>query len=539
MPTHSASDPACRSGVGPVTIGLILGVFLAPGAFAAEYRTIDGTANNVSNPDWGAAGTRLLRVAPPAYADGVAAMSGPDRPPPRAVSNAVVAQAGDMPNEHCTSDYIWQWGQFLDHDLDLTEAGAEAADIPTPPGDPFFLGSPIAFTRSLFAPGTSVPGIPREHLNSVTAFIDASNVYGSDAVRAAALRADDGTGRLRVSAGDLLPFNTFGLPNGMPPGANPEDFFVAGDVRANEQVGLTAMHTLFVREHNYWAKRIRKRHPRLSGDEIYERARAIVGAEMQAITYREFLPALLGPHAPPPYAGYDPDLNPGIATEFSTASYRFGHSALSPVLLRLATNRRPIPQGHLALRDAFFNPSALVDEGGIEPVLLGLAMQRHQAIDPLIVDDVRNFLFGPPGAGGFDLASLNVQRGRDHGLPDYNSVRVAYGLPPKASFDAVSADAARAAALESVYGTVDRIDPWVGGLAEDPLPGALVGELVATVLREQFLRLREGDRFYYTRVFPPSTVRIIERRKLSRVIRRNTRLGVRLQRDVFRVRGCR
>ena len=69
----------------------------------------------------------------------------------------------------------------------------------------------------------------------------------------------------------------------------------------------------------------------------------------------------------------------------------------------------------------------MTDEGGIAPVLRGLAAQVQQSVDTQIVPDVRNFLFGPPGAGGLDLASLNIQRGRDHGLSDYNSMREASG----------------------------------------------------------------------------------------------------------------
>src|SRR5690606_5728742 len=121
------------------------------------------------------------------------------------------------------------------------------------------------------------------------------------------------------SAGNNLPYNVDGLPNA--PDAT-EDFFVAGDVRANEQLGLTAMHTLFVREHNFLANKIRKKHPLYSGKQIYQLARALVGAEMQKITYSEFLPVLLGSHALRPYRGYKKSVNPSIANVFSTAAYR-------------------------------------------------------------------------------------------------------------------------------------------------------------------------------------------------------------------------
>jgi peroxidase len=298
---------------------------------------------------------------------------------------------------------LWQWGQFVDHDIDLTD-GSDPPDlmhIPVPLGDPEFdpAGSGVAtipMNRSLFDPATGID-TPRQQTNEITAWIDASNVYGSDADRAAALRENDGSGRLKVSAGDLLPFNTGGLPNA---GGSSADLFLAGDVRANEQVALTVMHTLFVREHNRLANQIAGANPNLSGDQIYQRARRLVGAMMQAITYRQFLPALLGQDALPAYSGYDRRVDAGIANLFSTASYHFGHSALSPTLLRLDADGNPIAAGSLKLRNAFFAPSAISEAGGLEPYLRGLATQQHQEIDPYVIDDGRNFLFGEPGQGG-------------------------------------------------------------------------------------------------------------------------------------------
>lgn len=510
-----------------------------PGA-ADWVRTIDGSGNNLGDPDMGAAFTPLRRRAASDYGDGVSSLAGQHRPGPREISNMVNAQDRPIANRARASDFLWQWGQFLDHDLDLTDGinPPEPAKIPMPTGDPYFDPAwtgvqEMTFNRSIYDPASGTDGSnPRQQLNEVTAWIDASNVYGSDPERAKALRTNDGTGRLRTSEGDLLPFNVDGLPNG---GGPDPSLFLAGDVRANEQVGLTALHTLFVREHNRLAKRIARTLPRMSGDEIYERARRIVSAEMQVITYREYLPTLLGPNALAPYRGYDPTVDAGIMNEFSSAAYRYGHSALSPRILRLDRRGRKIDAGHLPLRDAFFAPYRIIEEGGIAPVLRGLAAQICQDIDPYVVDDVRNFLFGIPGAGGFDLAALNIQRGRDHGLPGYNDAREAFGLPRAASVADVSSDSEVQSRLAAVYQGVDDIDPWVGGLAEDPTPGALVGELVGTILKEQFEALRDGDRFWYARVLDRRLIREVENTRLSDIIRRNTTIGRELQDDVFHV----
>jgi len=500
--------------------------------FPADLRTIDGTNNHLANPTWGNVDEAFIRLAPNAYEDGTNTPAGATRPSPRAISNAVIAQTASVVNEKNASDYLWQWGQFLDHDIDETPIAepAEALDIPVPIGDAFFdpfnTGSvTIPLDRSAFQ---LVNGV-REQFNVITAYIDASNVYGSEHERANALRTNDGTGRLLTSAGDLLPFNTPGLANAP---SNDATLFLAGDIRANEQVALTAMHTLFVREHNRIADSITAANPTLPGDDIYEFARAIVGAEMQAITYNEFLPLLLGGGALGPYRGYRPEVNPNIANEFATACYRVGHSMLSSTVMRLDADGNEIANGHLSLAASFFNPQLIIDDG-IEPLLRGLSAQAAQRVDAYLIDDVRNFLFGPPGSGGFDLASLNIQRGRDHGLPTLNQTRIAMGLSAFASFDEITSDATVAANLASVYDDVNDIDLWVGGLAEDHIADAMIGETKYTIIRDQFRRLRDGDRFFYRAYLPDSLVRYVDCMTLARIIRANTSIGDELGDDVF------
>jgi hypothetical protein len=505
-----------------------------PALFPFEFRTIDGSGNNGANPDWGSAGIPFLRLTTVDYENGTDSPAGQHRPSGREISNLVVAQPALIPNSAGASDFLWQWGQFIDHDLDLAPIAdpAEPFDIDVPLGDPFF--DPFATgTAKIFLDRShyATPGGVRQQINVLSAFIDASMVYGSDEDRADALRTNDGTGRLKTSPGNLLPFNVDGLPNG--PSPDPA-FFVAGDVRVNEQVALTAMHTLFVREHNLWADLFSLLDPILNGDQKYELARGIVAAEIQAITYREFLPVLLGPGALPPYSGYKPGVNPGVSNVFATAAYRVGHTMLSPQLQRLRRNGQPIAAGHLPLADAFFRNDIFV-ASGMEPILRGLAKQPAQEIDSYIVDDVRNFLFGPPGAGGFDLASLNIQRGREHGLPSYNQVRIDFGLPPRASFAEVSSDPVIQANLAAAYATVDDVDIWVGGLAEDHVPGAVVGETLFVTLGDQFLRARDGDRFFYRSYMPEPFRSLVEQSTLARIIRRNTGVGFELQANAFRV----
>ena len=392
-----------------------------------EYRSSDGRYNNAGHSTWGQTRTELLRMATASYADR-ASISATWLPSPRLFSNEAMDQSRSIVNSARASSMLWQWGQFLDHDISHTPAGTagESLPIPVPAGDPVFdpfrtRRAVLPFTRSQFYPGTGTgPHNPREQINNLTAFIDASQVYGSDRSRAYALRANDGTGMLMTSGdGDLLPYNEDGLDNDG--GSDRSDLFLSGDVRVNEQTGLAALHTLFLREHNRLAGEISENYPAMTGDQIYEIARKIVGAQMQVITYNEFLPKLLGPRAIEPYAGYDPDINSSIANEFSTAAFRVGHTMLPSRLLRVSADGR---QAQVSLADVFFRPSQL-ETHGISPFLRGLVLLPAEEVDLMVVDEVRNLLFrgvGRPGVRGTDLAALNIQRTRDHGLASFNLV---------------------------------------------------------------------------------------------------------------------
>ena len=485
-------------------------------ASVSTIPSIDGSGNNIANPTWGSVGVDFLRIAQAAYTDGVSSPAGADRPSAREVSNALAAQGTDTEaNDRDLSDYIYAWGQFLDHDIDLTNTGSgatkETFSIAVPKGDPYFDPSStgtqvITLTRSVYNANTGTTDA-RQQFNSITAFIDGSQVYGSDDATASSLRTFTG-GLLKTSDGNLLPIDAA------------TGFFQAGDIRANENVELTSMQTLFMREHNRVATLIAKQNPKLKDEAIYQKARMIVIGELQRITYNEFLPALLGSAGLPAYAGYNAKVNPGITNEFATAAFRFGHSVLNDDVEFLDTNGNEIRE-EISLAEAFFNPS-IVKENGIDPMLKYLATDNANELDTQIVDSLRNFLFGPPGAGGLDLAALNIQRGRDHGLADYNTTRAAMGLTKITTFSQLTSDAALQQSLQATYGSVDNVDLWVGLLAEDHLPGSSVGALTRAILVDQFKRLRDGDRFWYQRTLKGSDLTLVNNTTLADVLRRNT-----------------
>ena len=526
-----------------------------------EFRTINGFGNNLNDPTLGETETRLIRLFENAYEDGFNTPRGGNfflstLPNPRTISNIISDQEGSINNFLNASDWLWQWGQFIDHDLDLNEGGGNSppedfTPIVVPPGDPTFPdGTILPFIRVAAEEGTGTGvGNPRETINEITAFIDASSVYGSDQERADFLRSFD-KGLLKVSIADngeeLLPENPIDdpLPNASG-GVLGEFQFVAGDIRANEQIGLTGVHNLFVREHNRLAALL---HKRLEGGEvallekleefvksssetdeavlkdefIYQAVRKVVGAKIQKITYDEFLPLLIG-HSLADYSGYDSTVDPSVSTEFANAAYRLGHTLLSDQLKLLNGNGLD----EIALKDAFFQPT-IVKELGVDSALQGLSLQAAQALDNKVVDGVRNFLFGA-GTGGFDLAAINIARGRDVGLPSYVEVyNQLFPNNPITSFDNLpfrEGLGGEDGLFAQAYESIDEIDLWVGGISEaSDSHGGLLGPTFSAIVADQFGRARDGDRFFYLNdqdhvaLFDPDFAAT----SLSQVIRQNT-----------------
>ncbi|CAH8500469.1 unnamed protein product [Schistosoma turkestanicum] len=468
------------------------------------------------------------------------------------------------------SGMLMQWGQFLDHDLDFTPVDASTSrfsdglgcnetcindppcfPILVPPDDPRIKHRCIGFARSSATCGSGSTSILlgkpryREQLNQITAFIDASNVYGSDDFENSQLREtlfDEGKMRegMPTEIGkSLLPFNIRGQVDCQ---ADPKQDFVpcfkAGDHRSNENLGLLSLHTLWFREHNRLADSLRTLNPHWSGDRIFHEARKIVGASMQAITYQLWLPMILGNDGMQllgPYNGYDDQINPTISNEFATAAMRFGHTMVPPIVFRLNENWETIDQGHLLLHQAFFAPDRLLKDGGMDPILRGLLFHgiRDRSRNPSLNSELTERLFAMAHELALDLAALNVQRGRDHGLPGYTEYAYKVcGLGNSAypdSFNELKSRISKSYILEGlrrVYGHPGNIDLFTGGILEDLLPNARVGPTFACIIAEQFRKLRSGDRFWYETpgVFSSAQLAEIKRAgsSLSRIICENS-----------------
>jgi peroxidase len=314
--------------------------------------------------------------------------------------------------------------------------------------------------------------------------------------------------------------------------------FLAGDIRSSEQMALAAMHTLFVREHNRIAKQLNQINPHWTGDTVYEETRKIVGGILQKITYEDYLPELLGDNPLQRYTGYKYWINPGVINSVAAAAYRFGHSIIRPSFDILDENYRrvgaPIPLKHM-----FFN-NTFINRHGIEHLLLGLCTFQAEKVDRSFARGIINHLFERERSPGLNLIALNIQRGRDHGLPGYNEFRKYCGLTNARKFE----DTANEISLENrkILAKLYKDDPtiadlFVAGIAETPLPGSQVGATFSCLFKEQFARLRDGDRFFYLwgNVFTRSQLREIKKSSLSRILCDNMSSGKRLwiQKNVF------
>ena len=632
-----------RSGVLALVVTIAaLGVLATPSdATTFASRTLDGSGNNARHPEWGRANTLYLRVAPTYYADGISSMA--PGPSVRYVSDRVFNDVGqNIFSENGVTQWGWLWGQFLDHDFGLRdERAAEAAPISFDPADPLEaftndLGA-IGFSRTPAALGTGIT-TPRQQINTISSFIDASNVYGVDPTRLEWLRvgpvdgdmSNNGARLMLTSDGYLPRVGARGDSSTAPAmdlmGAlvgTPSRAMVAGDVRANENIALTALHTLFAREHN---RIVASLPTSLSAEDRFQIARRVVGAEIEYITYTQFLPAL-GVRLEP-YRGYDPTVNPGLSNEFAVVGYRahsmihgefdttvratrYTDAELAGFAARGIVVERVGDQVNLTipLASAFGTPD-LLEQLGLGPVFRSLS-ERQYRNDEQIDNALRSVLFQIPkpgivdptvcGApvvnpdcfsGVSDLGAIDIARGRDHGMPTYNDLRRAYGLAPKTSFVDVTGEATQrfpvdplinaqdpindpnildfvelrdasgnviapdsaaaledvvtgtrrttlAARLKAIYGSVDRLDAFVGMVSERHVAGTEFGELQLAMWKKQFAALRDGDRFFYLN---DPALRLIAasfgidpRRTLADIVRLNT--GVTLQPNVFKFAG--
>ncbi|CAG2107788.1 unnamed protein product [Medioppia subpectinata] len=418
---------------------------------------------------------------------------------------------------------------------------------------------------------------PRVHVNTLTAPIDANFVYGSTEAVALRLRAFKGglysmhsihynflyyftsypiliynakqhlnttiesLGLMRV----WDRFRDYGLKPILPPEDENPDLdctgrpehlfcFIAGDIRVNEQIHLTVLHTFYVRDHNRMAVELGRLNPHWDDERIYQECRHIMAASVQHITLNEFLPLVVGEELVHRYNlteekdgywnGYDPNVHTAPSQAFTTAAFRFGHTFIQGMVRRYNKYHEFVSEDNL--RNLLRQPFVVYEPGTLDELALGLLNTPAQTYDPFITEEVSGHLFQEIHAAvGMDLPAINLARAREQGVPGYNIYREWCGLPRAETFEDLEPwlNNKTAYHYSQLYAHPDDIDLWSGGISERRLPGAMIGPTFACIVARNFANIRRGDRFWFENsgfpsAFTPEQLTQIKRSTQARIV---------------------
>ncbi|XP_015600962.1 peroxidasin homolog [Cephus cinctus] len=488
-----------------------------------RYRTYNGRCNNAIHPTWGAALEAYSRFLPPEYKDGVS-LPRTDLPSARDVSSKIHAGGPDIKHPYLMA-LAALFGQFLAHDLAHTPkmvlpdgTRLKCCDVEFenfhPECFPILAENSIQcmeYSRSAPHPGNVFQGCklgPRQQINQATSYLDLSHVYGTSEETAKSLRS--GKDGLLSTQRTNLP-----MPSKDAEGcrSNSDAFpcFLSGDSRINEHPGVALMHVLFMREHNRIAKKLAQLNPRWDDERIYQESRKIVIAEMQHVTYNEFLPVVLGETMLDKYdlrltaqgyfRGYKSQTDATISNAAASAGLSFV-AALTPKTLDLVDTRSAIKSGERSLLSAFYAPQELYEAGAIERLIAGATAGHSRKPLPPGLNEIllgRYFHDGKTKEVAVDYAAQIIQQGRDHGLPPYAKWRKFCDLPEVNNFQDLVGTMSKETIdrLSSVYSEIQDVDLVTGGLSEAPAEGSVVGPTFLCLLGKTFRNLRLGDRYWY------------------------------------------
>ncbi|CAC5397403.1 PXDN [Mytilus coruscus] len=533
---------------------------ITPQARCIPAQNVDGTYTQCH--ELGKSFTRQERFIPAEYVDGIDYPRDYDLPSPRLISNKLFNDTGEASYDRRKTAEMMAWGQLLAHDFILTPtiAKVDCCDkanednpacfpIEVPEDDAHFSSTCMNFVRSSPATIGCVPA-HREQVNELTSYIDGSMLYGSTKKEMDSLREFSG-GRMRCTDTNLLPENSAGMCLKL----NKNDVCqAAGDSRVDVVPNLGGNHILLMREHNRIADELVVVNPHWDDERVFQETRKIVIAMIQHISYNEYLPGVIGPDAMTYYDlelsprgyddPYDPDLNPSVRNAFAAAAFRFGHSQVMPEQAYLFHDY--VSFEHYPLEKEFMNTHMIQkNEGKKVPALMRwLSYDKAMDTDRFFVKEIRDLLFLKNGKSS-DLPAINIQRGRDHGLPAYNAFREHCGLStvtrwnPNADEGLADHRWSVTRILKDLYQNVADIDLFAGAITENKVPGGLVGPTFACLIGEQFEALKKGDRFWYETSdsaigFTEDQLHSIKRMKLSKLFCENFGLH-QIQRRIFNV----
>lgn len=530
----------------PTSLGNKCSTHYREAVFCSElsrYRSPDGSCNHPSHASWGQAITAYARLIPAQYEDGFhkprGSVFGREFPSARLLSTSLSRNI-DTPDTTKTLATM-QWGQFIAHDMAHTviskmyntespivccsENGMKLSPrhvhpscypIEVPSKDPFysqFRHNCMSYVRSMPALRPDCKFGPTEQLNQATHLLDGSMIYGSTQETQEMLRAH-WNGRLRSEIRNGKEFLST-APSSACQSGNNGTCYLAGDVRVNSSPHLAVMHTIWLREHNRVAERLSTLNPHWNDERVFQEARKLVVAEIQHVTYTEWLPIVLGVKyvkrdgLKPLRQGYshmyNENVNPAVTNSFDTAAMRFTKSLMEERIGLYEEDRNP--QLSILLKEHYNQPLLLEGEENLDSLLRGLATQSSQKMDLHYSKAVTSFLYSEAGPFGMDGVSLDIQRGRDHGLAGYNDFREYCGLPRAGSFNELADTIPNSVIgkLRTLYKNVDDVDLLVGGMAERPVEEGLLGPVFRCIVGEQFVRTRAGDKFFYDNANQPGS----------------------------------
>ncbi|XP_038562804.1 dual oxidase 1 isoform X2 [Micropterus salmoides] len=490
-----------------------------------EVPRFDGWYNSLGYPRRGAIGSHLVRLVPAHYQDGVYhPLQEPQLPNPRGLSSLLTAGPSGLPsarNQTVLSLFFGYHVTFEIFDSRTPGCPPEFMNIPVPEGDPVF--DPTATGKVLlpFQRGPwdkesgQSPSNPRTQVNLVTAWIDGSSIYGPSTSWSDSLRSF--SGGLLSSGSELNMPNQESGRNFMWSAADPSTgdhgphgLYELGNAWANENMFTAAEGIIWFRYHNYIASKLHEEHPEWADEKLFQNARKTVVATFQNIALYEWLPGYLGNKTLPPYPGYQKFVDPGISPEFQTAAIRFGITMAPPgVYMRNRTchfqkvvNIDGSLSPAMRLCNSFWKRQRVnvKTSQDVDALLMGMASQIAEREDNIVVEDLRDFMYGPLRFTRSDLVAMTIQRGRDFGLRSYTEVRKALDLPPVETFEDLnpgltSTNPQLLHNVAELYNRdISKLELFPGGLLES-LDGP--GPVFSAIILDQFERIRNGDRFWF------------------------------------------
>ncbi|CAI2176968.1 15881_t:CDS:10 [Funneliformis geosporum] len=471
-----------------------------------EYRSLNGEGNNRNELLIGTSNIPFVRNIPskPNFADanynmiptpGNYTANVPDAliacnatlpngvfPLPRCVSNKLTSlqlnedNMFDLPllekfkSKRDISHILTYWGFFMK--MDISSGPDYGENYPTgiyiPQDDISYLSSyrngpkaiNFTFTTKSLPFSRSDPKGGYTGINEATSFVDASTIYGNNDTELKRIRDYGNNGKMRLEIDYSTSDGELGYPL-----VDEDGRFILGYGAIFRNVFTDLFHVILLREHNRLCDEFFAVHGNDWNDEQYfQEARRW---------------------------GYKPDLKPEINTFFATVTYRYGHSEVSDFYNIVNDAGKPLTT--ISLNDV--QAPGLLKTFGIPSIILSLALQRQEEVDIYMSDFMRSYVHR--SVEQMDIASLDTVRSRDRGIPLYNDAREAFGLTRKSSWAEISSDLDVQKRLEDTYGTVDRVEALMGGLAEDHINGGNYGELFYKSFSEQWKLIRDSDRFWY------------------------------------------